>query len=199
MALGFLKISYQSVPLAYHDEKTPIELIGKKMLPIWQDNKVVKNESLEIIDYLDTNNYFNSRQVTSSESFKSYCHKIEQVGTTIHNLVMPYWIYTKEFNEESRKYFLEKKQLKRGPFGELFKKRAVFLVSLEQLLPSLFNFSTPFSQGDKFSLYDVVLASHVWGLYLYPGFQFDTQVHAYLKRIQNIANFDYHEDFWSTV
>ena len=34
MGLGYLGINFESIVLAYDDEKTPVKLTGKKMLPI---------------------------------------------------------------------------------------------------------------------------------------------------------------------
>ena len=50
MAYGFFKIPYKSIVLDYSEEKIPIDLCGKKMLPIasFPDGKLL-NESLDII------------------------------------------------------------------------------------------------------------------------------------------------------
>ena len=34
---------------------------------------------------------------------------------------MPAWVYTKEFNEKTRDYFINKKEKSKGPFPELYK------------------------------------------------------------------------------
>ena len=54
MAAGFLNTSYESIVVPYDDEATPINLTGKKMLPIWvNDKRLAQNESLDIIKNLD--------------------------------------------------------------------------------------------------------------------------------------------------
>ena len=57
MAFGHLKVPYKSVVVPYDDEKTPLDLCQKKMLPIikWKDGKA-QNESLEIIEKADQEN-----------------------------------------------------------------------------------------------------------------------------------------------
>ena len=55
----------------------------------------------------------------------------------------------------------------------------------------------PFYRSDKFTMYDILLASHIWGLYVVPEFQFSENMHQYMQRVKDICNFDYHQDFWS--
>ena len=58
LALGFLNVAYDSIVVPYDDEKTPIELVGKKMLPIAVIEGKAMNESLDIIEAIDQENFF---------------------------------------------------------------------------------------------------------------------------------------------
>lgn len=193
MALGYFKIGYKSKVLGYSDEKTPLDLTGKKMLPILQSNDTVLNESLEIIHFLDTKNILTLPSLITMEQVDK---ELNQLGKPIHNLVMPYWVQTKEFNQKDREYFLAKKEAKRGPFNKLAQKRESFE---RELLPLLAEFETqlnPFYRSKSFSLADILFASHLWGLYVLPEFQFSEKLHNYLQEIKTITNFSYHQDFW---
>src|SRR5665647_414680 len=117
MALGYLELSYSSQVLAYDDEMTPVKLTGKKMLPILTHEQGSINESLDIITYLDKSNEFKTRTLSLLELET----RLNTIGTPVHSLAMPYWIYTPEFNERSRAYFQSKKEEKRGPFRDLVK------------------------------------------------------------------------------
>ena len=65
------------------------------------------------------------------------------------NLAMPYWIWTPEFTENSRKYFLEKKGKKRGPFHLLAQKRHQFLEVLSPILINVQGLLTgPYYNGE---------------------------------------------------
>jgi glutaredoxin 2 len=196
MAFGLLDISYKSQVLAYDDKTTPEKLTGKKMLPIIGDGKMAMNESLDIIEFFDKSNTLKIKEVTSAPNFKEFEAYISFLSNYVHSLAMPYWIWTPEFDESSRKYFQEQKEKKRGPFKDLVKNRAQFSSALENEWPKLENNLHPFYQSDKFTVKDILLASHLWGLYVVPEFQFPPKIHQYLQSVKNICKFDYHQDFW---
>src|SRR5690606_13996657 len=117
-------------------------------------------------------------------------------GKDIHSLAMPYWIYTKEFNEVSRQYFQSKKEAKRGPFKNLVTNKKSFLNSLEPKLLEVEKMLDKKLLGGELSLYDILIASHLWGLYVVPEFQFSIKLHNYLQNIAVLTGFDYHRDLW---
>ena len=195
LAFGYLKFPYKSVVLPYNDERTPLEIMGKKMLPIttFQDESL--NESLDIIKKADDKNLLQSDYLT--QHGKEIDHLLTRLGSPIHNLVMPYWVYTQEFNEESRAYFLEKKEKKRGPFSKLMTRAPEFREELSPLLDEVEELIGPyFFKKEKLSILDIMLASHLWGLYVYPEFQFSEKLHNYLQTIKMQCHFNYHEDYW---
>jgi glutaredoxin 2 len=196
MTLGFLQLPYKSVVLPYDDEKTPVELSGAKMLPIMVFDGIPMNESLEIMAVLDQKNSLNLREMQKDENFEILNHLLTKLGANVHNLAMPYWIYTPEFNENSRLYFQKKKEQKRGPFKDLVKKRDIFNLDIQKDLQDLEKDLKPFYKSDQFSTYDILLAAHIWGLYVVPEFQFSEKIHQYLQSVKNFCHFDYHGDFW---
>ncbi|MCF8059024.1 MAG: glutathione S-transferase N-terminal domain-containing protein [Bacteriovoracaceae bacterium] len=197
MAFGFLKTSYKSEVLPYSDESTPLKLTGVKMLPIAKFDESSMNESLDIIKKADDLNLLLNNILDDQKLNEEVEDLLNQLAGPIHNLVMPYWIYTKEFNEESRNYFQKKKELKRGPFNELAKKKSQFLGELETLLPKVEVKLNPFYNGEDFTIIDIMIASHLWGLYMLPEFQFSPRLHLYLQTVKNLCHFEYHENFWS--
>ena len=110
---------------------------------------------------------------------------------------MPYWIYTPEFDEKSRTYFQTKKEMKRGPFKELVHRSEEFIAELNPLLSEIEKKLTPYYISKSMGLYDILLAAHLWGLYVVPEFQFTEKVHHYLQKIKKDCRFNYHQDFWS--
>lgn len=195
MVLGFLDINYESIVLPYEDEQKPNDLCGKKMLPIFNFNDQTINESLDIIIRLDSNNKLKSREVIDL-----YTDKIEPIlndlASEVHSLAMPYWIWTAEFSESSRRYFKKKKETKRGPFKSLIHRQQDFIATLEAKLSKLENKLSPFYNSSNFSLLDILIASHLWGLYVVPEFQFTPKLHNYLQRVKILTKFNYHQDFW---
>jgi len=196
MGLGFLSLPYESVVVAYNDEKTPIDLCGKKMLPIIvYDSGVAQNESLDILQALDKKNKLNWNFLTTNRIEVEKL--IDNIGSPVHSLCMPYWIWTQEFDENSRKYFQEKKEIKRGPFKNLVKSKTQYLNELGPILTREVEKNLrPFYKSDCITIVDIMIAAHLWGLYILPEFQFSAKMHEYLQEIKLFCHFNYHEDFW---
>jgi len=198
MAFGYLKVPYRSMVVPYDDEKTPIDLCQKKMLPIvkWEDGKA-QNESLEIIEKVDQESRLQMNLLKDDQKLKQVSDLLDRFGKPIHNLCMPYWIWTPEFGPSSREYFQQKKEKKRGPFNELIQNKASFLKELEPLMDELLSELDPYYKSPVMTIFDIMIASHLWGLYVFPEFQFKKGVHTYLQDIKNQCAFDYHRDFFS--
>lgn len=196
MALGYLNLDFNSKVLPYEDEATPLALIGKKMLPILVNDQKVLNESLDIIKYIDKNHELKVNEIISSETFLKVEAFLNTIGAPIHSLAMPYWMYTPEFTETSRHYFQKKKEEKRGPFSLLIKNRPHYESEVELQLKSLEKNLIPFYESSSFGLLDILIASHLWGLYVVPEFQFSEKMHNYLQNIKKLCRFNYHKDFW---
>lgn len=199
MALGYLKLDYKSVVLPYDDEKTPIALTGKKMLPALNDGNQTINESLDIIQLIDKKNSLHVKEIIEAADFKELETFLDQLGKPIHSLAMPYWIYTAEFDQSSREYFQNKKEEKRGPFKDLLANQDIFFQQLTPLLEKLENDLNPYYNSGHFTLKDILIASHLWGLYLVPEFQFSEKIHSYLQKVKSECHFNYHQDFLGMI
>jgi glutaredoxin 2 len=168
------------------------------MLPIVSfPDGTTMNESLDIIRRLDKDNILktelldNVGLVTQMESI------LDKLGAEIHSLCMPYWIYSPEFSVSSRAYFQKKKEKKRGPFKALMQGRDEFLRRLDKQLEELEQTLCSYYLGAEFSIFDIMLASHMWGMYIFPEFQFSSKIHSYLVDVKKRCHFNYHEDFWA--
>ena len=196
MTLGYFKLDYKSIVLAYDDEQTPISLSGKKMLPIieFPDGPCL-NESLNIICKLDQNGRLSASSIVTKE-MDSIDEFLSQIASPTHRLTMPYWMYTPEFDQNARKYFQTSKERKKGPFSELARNKNIFIKEISQLLKTMEGKLTPYFQENEFTLKDILIAAHLWGLYIVPEFQFSPQIHNYLQSVASLCSFNYHEDFW---
>ena len=194
--LGYLNHKYESHVLPYNDEQTPLSLCQKKMLPIVQfPDGTAMNESLDIIRKLDSKNRLKLESLETRE-FKDIENLLNSAGSYIHSLCMPYWVWTPEFDEESRKYFLAKKEQKRGPFNKLMQKKGALIRSLQPFLSEIEQDLAPFYKSRNMTIIDILIASHLWGMYILPEFQFSSRIDTYLQIIKETSNFEYHEDFW---
>lgn len=197
LALAYLNVPFKTVLVSYDDEQTPTKLIGKKMLPVLvKDDGKAMPESLDIIAHFDQNNLLQTKQIRENLNFKDFESFLNAIGKMVHNLAMPHWIYTKEFTPSARAYFQKKKEASKGPFKDLIKNRAQFEDGLKPLLTELEYKLKPFCEGEKLSLYDIMIASHLWGLYVVPEFQFSPKIHAYLQQIKHMCGFNYQQDLW---
>ncbi len=197
MALGFLNISYESIVVDYDNEELPIRLCGKKMLPILEfKNGKNYNESLDIIKKLDENDLLET-SLLNDKIFEEISLVIDDMSKYIYKLTMPYFIWTPEFNQSSREYFRNKKEKSRGLFKDLMKSSEQFT---NKLIPLLDNFERKIDKyyyKNKFTILDILIASHLWSLYIVPEFQFSIKVHNYLQNIKYICSFNYHCDYFN--
>ncbi len=197
MALGHLNVNYTSQPLPYNDEETPIKLCQKKMLPILKNGDQAMNESLDIIASLDHHQALKLHLLENKTELEEVEDLLNRLGKPVHNLCMPYWAWSKEFNPEAREYFIQKKSLKRGPFHKLIQNKQQFLDELAPLLIELESKIGPFyNQAQELTIWDIMVASHIWGMYVFPEFQFSPKLHDYLQTVAKLCRFNYHEDFW---
>lgn len=196
MALGYLNIPYASKVLPYDDEETPKKLIGKKMLPILKHENGVMGESLDIMAFADKCNVFKIPELIETSQFKELELLLGRIGSPVHSLAMPYWVFTPEFTESSRAYFQKKKEEKRGPFTELIKNQNQFILELNDILNEIEKSLKPFYQSNVFTVKDILIASHIWGMYVVPEFQFSEKIHNYLQKVKQECSFSYHKDFW---
>jgi len=195
MALGYLDLAYESKMLNYDDEKTPLDLCGAKMLPIMMIDDRPMNESIDIISKLDTQNRLNTSEFVASHEYKSFVEVINMIGSVVHDLAMPWWIYTKEFTPEAREYFEKKKSVKRGPFSELVKNKDININRAQEVMLEVEKMVH--GVNDKnLHIKDIMLASHLWGLYVVPEWQFSPKLHNYLQKIKRLTKFDYLGEAW---
>ena len=193
MAFGYFQIPYKSIVLDYSEEKTPINLSGSKMLPIVTfPNGNVINESLDIIKEISEGNCL--FYGVSEEGMRDVNKALDDISKYLHPLAMPAWLKTPEFNSVSRSYFLSKKEKKRGPFINLISDDERLKNELTNFLNQLW-IPEKFFGDEEINILDIMLASHLYGIYCLIDFYIPKKIHDYLQRVKIATNFNYHEDY----
>jgi len=196
IAWGYLGINYKSIIVPYSDEETPVKLTGKKMLPIAKlENGTFKNESLAIILATDKDNKLQIEGFLGSSRQSKVEEVIASFSPSLFNLVMPFFALSGEFTLKDRQYFVEKKSISRGPFDVLINNAEKFKAEIFLLLEKVENHLKPYFESEVFRVEDVVLASHLWGLYWVPEFQFSDKLQRYLEMIKKESHFNPWKDY----
>ncbi|PIE45331.1 MAG: hypothetical protein CSA45_03035 [Gammaproteobacteria bacterium] len=132
--LAGIELKYRVLP--NDDEATPIQMIGKKMLPILQTAaNVFLSESLDIIAYLSR--VYHHPVTVNSSLIRQVEKFLSENRLLIYKLEMPRWVdmpYKEFATESARNYFIGKKSKTIGSFDLALKKTPVFSRQLSEAL-----------------------------------------------------------------
>lgn len=199
MTLGLLNIPYHSIILPYSDEITPIQLTGKKMAPfIKKEDGTYLNESLDIMEYLDELHVLKIPTTKKTDTFLQAENFITTISTPLFNLLMPFYLNGKEFSDQDKIYFQRQKEIKRGPFHKLVQRRKEFIGEINIQLENLYQHLRPYYQSSHVGLCDILIASHLWGMYLAHTYRVPSKLNDYLQSISSECRFVYDTDLWKT-
>ena len=140
MLIHYKNIPVEKIVLLNDDEKTPISMIGQKMLPVLQKgNGEFMPESLDIIDYLDG---LGKRILPAPVVSESISNWLQEARHPTRELTYPRMIRHpfEEFSTQSaRDYFESKKSKSIGVFSEHMANSEQLLVDLQPKLQVLDN------------------------------------------------------------
>ena len=92
---------------------------------------------------------------------------------------------------------MDKKEAKRGPFSKLVQNQKKYIDSLNETLEMNTTIFDKEITSDTINLTDILIAAHLWGMYVVPEFQFSQKIHNFLQSIRKVTRFNYHQDFWT--
>lgn len=183
MLLGLRDIPYDAQVLANDDEKTPTDLIGKKMLPILikKDGQAM-GESLDILDYIDEI----SEGQLAQEVRPDIQDWVERVSQYSGHLTMPRSVKVglEEFADDSAvAYFIAKKTEWIGDFDESLRRSDEYINKLNADLKKLdaLILSSEAANGSAFSMEDIHLFPLLRNLTVIKGVDWPGNVRAYLE------------------
>ena len=162
MIFGLKKIPFELICLLNDDEKTPISMIGQKMVPILETEKGrFMPESLDIVSYIDKKG--NQPLISSWKESKALSAWLNRNSSLCYELAMPRWVQLplEEFKTKgARDYFQTKKEGYIGLFkdclsatGELVKNMEGELEHLESLFKGQSGFFRESLSLDDFQLF----------------------------------------------
>lgn len=183
MIFGVKGLPCEVVTLANDDEKTPVSLIGRKMLPILEDPPgQYRPESLDIIKYVDQKT---PPPVVHNNEDSHLLGLMNQVKDSVYSLAMPRWQVCgmEEFQTLSaQKYFQNRKEHTTGPFEEALKNTPRFKNNVLQslsLMEKLLDEAGPWYLGSSLSLNDFHLFAFLRTLSVVEGLKFPPRLHRY--------------------
>lgn len=140
MIFGLKNTPVQLMTLLNDDEKTPIDMIGQKMVPILETSPgQFMPESMDIVQFID--NKFPPKIVSDKED-PLLLEILGQARTPYYSLVMPRWVQSEmeEFKTDSaRKYFQNKKEQMIGPFETALENTKQFKKEITKILLKIEN------------------------------------------------------------
>ena len=197
MIFGFKSHDITLVTLLNDDEATPTQMIGKKMVPILQeDDGRSMPESMDIVRYIDGADGAPLLLGPSGDS--PLDDWLEESREYIYPLCMPRWADAplEEFATASaRAYFITKKEHMIGPFAEhlqcspaLIKYANEHLRKLEPLIAS-----TEAVRGKALSEDDIHLFAALRSLSIVKGIVYPKRVEVYRQTISARAAVPLHD------
>lgn len=181
MIFGLKNIPVEIKVLLNDDEKTPISMVGKKMVPVLQkEDGGFMPESMDIVHYIDKSD---GKPLLTGPLNASVAAWLRQVSEYTGRLLLPRFATAplEEFSTpEARKYFADKKQAASGSFQEhlqhsegLVKKISQDLRALDKLIVE------PNAVNGELSEDDINLWPLLRSLSIVQGIDWPSRVQAY--------------------
>ena len=166
MIFGLKQLPVELVTLLSDDEKTPVDMIGQKMLPILEiKTGKFMPESLDIVRFIDKQS---PPQIVSPQEDPQLMQILDEARTAYYSLTMPRWVRSdmEEFTTSSaKKYFQNKKEKMIGPFSVALANTLTFKEEIRGAFSKLeAKIKTPWYLGKEISFNDIHLFSFLRGL-----------------------------------
>ena len=195
MIFGFKKKPVKLVCLLNDDEKSPVSMIGVKMVPILETKKgAFMPESMDIVSYIDKLDNSPSIQWEEDKSLAGWLSKNSLI---CYQLAMPRWLNAplKEFQtKKARDYFQNKKEAYIGSFKAQLDKSENLIAQMSKQLQELEKY---FKENQKFfksklSENDFHLFAFLRSLSIVKGLSFPEKTQRYAERLSRLSNIPLH-------
>jgi glutaredoxin 2 len=198
MIFGLKKFNYSEIILDNDDEKTPIDMIGKKSLPILKlKNNHYMGESLDIVAHIDSMSGDRSLIEDRKIEIENWIINIERI---IYELAIPRWAFSdfKEFNKiTARMYFINKKQAAIGDFVEKLNastSKIDLIVKELEVLNNMISLESLESRTNSWSYTDILLFPILRSLSIVKGIVWPKNVQSWMEKMSEQCGIALHND-----
>ncbi|MGH1469006.1 MAG: glutaredoxin 2 [Bdellovibrionales bacterium] len=197
MIFGYKNIPFELITLLNDDEKTPIDMIGQKMVPILSDGNSHMPESLDIISKIDKSD--NTLFIIDTPVDSKLEAWLSEARSYLYPLAMPRWVKSdlEEFETPGAiEYFKKKKEDYIGPFSEHLEKTSSYLKEANTHLLKLNDLlsDTSFYSGESASINDIHLYPTLRSLSIVEGISYPEKVMSYMKKQEELTRVPLHLD-----
>ncbi|MDG6894609.1 glutaredoxin 2 [Volucribacter amazonae] len=193
MIFGFKKLPVDLIMVLNDDEKTPVDLIGKKAVPILvTDEGRAMPESLDIVRYVDS--HYGATKCLADQVRPEIENWLTKVGQYVNYLLLPRFIKLDlpEYRTQAAiDYFVNKKTQTIGDFATHEAKTAEYLQRLEQDLEQLVPFIVNEDAANGHLSYeDILLFPVLRNLTCVKGLTFPTKIAQYVANMAVLSRIE---------
>jgi len=188
MIFGLKRIPIELVVLLNDDEAGPVRMVGKKMVPILEEEGRYLGESMDIVARIEGE----GEPVLTGPTNPAVSAWLGKIGAPLYRLFLPRAAAAPlpEFaTTAARAYFIRNKENAAHPFGEILKDGAVFLEEINGLLRELAGMvRSAEAVNGVLSVDDIHLFPVLRSLSIIRGIVFPPEVEAYRQAMSVRAN-----------
>lgn len=184
MVFGLKAIPFDLEFQLNDDEETPIRMIGRKMLPILEDEDGFMGESMDIVHKVDG---LSGTRLFESRPRSELIAWLSRWDTVVNALVIPRTpdpVFSEFRTEAARSYFTKKKEASFGRFEDLFAQTSQFISELEQGLTDLVSI---LPNPERATIDDIMLFPTLRSLSIVPDLELPPPVATYCERMSDRA------------
>ncbi|MFE8873297.1 glutaredoxin 2 [Acetobacter persici] len=193
MIFGLKNLPFERIILLNDDEAGPIGMVGRKSLPILEEEGGFMPESMDIVTHIDQQ----GTPILTGTPNPTITEWISATSSAVYRLFLPRVACAPlpEFaTTAARAYFVTKKEASTGPFFEILKDSTAEIGTLNKMLEMLAPFiRSPEAVNGTLSTDDLHLFAHLHSLSLIRGIVYPAAVEAYrqtLSRLSGVRLYD---------
>lgn len=192
MVFGLKNLPVEMITIDNDDEKTPVGLVGKKVVPILvKEDGSVMPESLDIVRYVDS--HYGSPII--SENIRPEIELwVSKLGKIYNHLLLPRFVKLglDEFKQSSAiEYFVKKKTENIGDFNQNLEKSNEYIQAIQPLLVELTSLiKSENALNGELSLEDIIVFPMLRNLTCVKGIKFPKEVLDYLNNMSKLSKVD---------